>query len=157
MNPVWLSPQARERLETELAELLCHRDVDPQSGDYDDHVVQAWLARRFRIREIHELLSTASASAPPPDDGVAEPGMVLTVRYNGTDDTETFLLGVRAAVGADIEVYSPDSPLGQALLGATPGDVRRYRLPNGQDQQVTLLAAIPLGMHSGARSPFPTG
>lgn len=147
MTHHWLSPRARERLESELADLVSKRDVDPDSGGY---VVDAWLTRRSRIREIHELLSAAGSSAPPPDDGVAEPGMVLTVRYGDAEDTETFLLGVRGVEGDELEVYSPNSPLGQALLGATPGEERRYRLPDGRHQKVTLLAARPLAQSPAA-------
>ena len=147
MTSVWLSPQARERLETELADLMTHSDLD------NDAMVEAWLARKARIREIHDLLSTPERQAAfPPDDGVAEPGMVLTVRYEGSDDTETFLLGVRGAEDTDIEVYSPNSPLGQALLGATPGAHREYQLPDGTRQVVTLTAAVPLGVWMSART-----
>jgi transcription elongation GreA/GreB family factor len=152
MTAVWLSPHARQRLEAELVELMSRHDV---SGDTDDDggVVEAWLARRTRIGEIHELLSNAADGTFPPDDGVAEPGMVLTVRYADSGDTETFLLGVRGAEGSDMEVYSPNSPLGRALLGATPGDHRDYLLPNGREQRVTLVAAVSLGAHLTAPTP----
>lgn len=152
MTAVWLSPHARQRLEAELVELMSRHDV---GGDTDDDggVVEAWLARRTRISEIHELLSNAADGTFPPDDGVAEPGMVLTVRYADTGDTETFLLGVRGAEGSEMEVYSPNSPLGRALLGATPGDHRDYLLPNGREQRVTLVAAVSLGAHLTASAP----
>ena len=147
MNTTWLSPQARQRLEAELADLVAHRDIDTDAEDYDDQVIGAWLSRKARIREIHELLSTAPAMTTfPPDDGVVEPGMVVTVRYGDGDEVETFLLGVRGAEDDGIEVYSPRSPLGQALLGATPGTRREYVLPNGGRQCVTVLAAAPLGV-----------
>lgn len=147
MTTTWLSPQARDRLEAELADLVSHRDIDTEADDYDDQLIAAWLARKARIREIHELLSTAPATTTfPPDDGVVEPGMVVTVRYDGSDEVETFLLGVRRAEDNGIEVYSPHSPLGQALLGATPGADREYLLPNGARQRVTVVAAAPLGI-----------
>lgn len=147
MTSVWLSPQARERLETELADLMAHPELD------NDAEADTWLDRKARIREIHDLLSTPDQQAAfPPDDGVAEPGMVLTVRYEGSDDTETFLLGVRGAEHADVEVYSPNSPLGQALMGATPGTHREYLLPDGARQGVTLTAATSLGVWLSART-----
>ncbi|WP_009949925.1 GreA/GreB family elongation factor [Saccharopolyspora erythraea] len=85
--------------------------------------------RRARIREIQELLHDAVVGEAPPDDGVAEPGMVLTVRFDD-GETETFLLGAR--VGADLNglaVYSPESPLGAAQPGARQGEQRAYSLP----------------------------
>jgi len=151
VTSVWLSPDARTRLEGELTELMSRHDLCADA-DGDGGVVDAWLARRVRIGEIHELLSNASDSIFPPDDGVAEPGMVLTVRYDDTGEIERFLLGVRGAEGFDMEVYSPNSPLGRALVGATAGDQRDYLLPTGRQQRVTLMAAVSLGAHLSART-----
>ncbi|MCE6997143.1 GreA/GreB family elongation factor [Saccharothrix sp. S26] len=144
----WLTPHAHERLRDELAELSRTADTD-ESADQDD---RATLRRRRqdRIREIQHLLANAVVGEDPPDDGIAEPGMVLTVRYDDTGDTETFLLGTRAAEHGDIEVYSPDSPLGTALTGARRGEQRAYRVPAGGTIRVTLLEAVPYGRHPAA-------
>lgn len=145
-DSVWMTPHTRAALEAELAGLL----TVPHAADAEsrtDQVVDAWLARKHRIREIHELLSRAGHTGVPPDDGVAEPGMVLTVRFDDTGDTETFLLGTRGTTDDELEVYTVYSPLGSALLGATPGRQCSYRLPTGRSQRVTLLAAIPFGAH----------
>jgi transcription elongation GreA/GreB family factor len=75
--------------------------------------------------------------------------MVLTVRFDRTGETETFLLGVRDAEYGDVEVYTVTSPLGAALLGARPGDRREYVVPNGQVMAVTLLESVPYGLHVG--------
>jgi transcription elongation factor GreA len=73
--------------------------------------------------------------------------MVLTVAYAGDDDHERFLLATREESGSEgeIEVYSPASPLGKALLGAKEGETREYELPNGRIQKVTLVKAVPYG------------
>ena len=63
--------------------------------DYDDNLVAKYSARQARIRQIQDLLTNAVVGEDPPDDGIAEPGMVLTVRYDDTGEIETFLLGVR--------------------------------------------------------------
>ena len=98
-----------------------------------------------RIRQIQELLRTAQVGVPPADDGVVEPGMVVTISYDGDDeDQETFLLGSREeGVHGSLQVYSPQSPLGQAILGATRGESREYTLPNGRTQKVSVLDAKP--------------
>jgi transcription elongation factor GreA len=98
-----------------------------------------------RIRQIQELLRTAQVGVPPADDGVVEPGMVVTISYDGDDeDQETFLLGSREeGVHGSLQVYSPQSPLGQAILGATRGESREYTLPNGRTQKVSVLDANP--------------
>ncbi|MBW4716792.1 GreA/GreB family elongation factor [Saccharothrix obliqua] len=144
---IWLTPQAHDRLQAELAELLA------LPAPREDEAEPAVLTRRqrdLRIREVRELLAKAIVGEDPPDDGVAEPGMVLTVRFDDTDETETFLLGVRDVEHGDLEVYSPGSPLGTALSGARPGDQRSYPLPNGNTMRVTLLKAVPYGHHSKA-------
>ena len=99
-------------------------------------VQRGWQAR---IQQIHDLLVNAVVGEDPPDDGIAEPGMVLTIRYDDTGDTETFLLSVRGAEYGDIEVYSNQSPLGAAIAGARPGERRSYTLPSGATLTVTLL------------------
>ncbi|HEX7308209.1 GreA/GreB family elongation factor [Lentzea sp.] len=128
---VWLSPQAHHRLRNELTALLARSHRGDQDG--------------ARIRKINELLTNAIVGEDPPDDGVAEPGMVLTVRFDDTGETETFLLGARGAEHGAVEVYSPDSPLGAALLGARRGEQRAYRTPGGTTMSVTLLNAVPYG------------
>lgn len=148
---IWMTPQARAGLEKELADLMA---VPTPAGNDEtertDSVVDAWLARKERIRRIHELLSRADHSTSPADDGIAEPGMVLTVRFDDAGDTETFLLGTRGTADSDLEVYTVNSPMGSALLGAMPGEQRSFQLPNGTAQYVTLLAAKPYGAHQVA-------
>jgi transcription elongation factor GreA len=144
---VWLTPQAGHRLRNELTTLLA-----PARGD-DDSDFASRRDRETRIRQINDLLTHAIVGEDPPDDGVAEPGMVLTVRFDDTGDTETFLLGARGAEHGTIEVCSPDSPLGAAVHGAHRGEQRSYRTPGGATIRVTLLDAVPYGRASegGAR------
>ena len=144
----WLTPHAHQRLRAELAE-LSRTAGDDEPTDQDDRAAIR-RQRQDRIREIQHLLGNAVVGEDPPDDGIAEPGMVLTVRYDDADDTETFLLGARAAEHGDIEVYSPDSPLGTALTGARRGERRTYRVPDGSTIGVTLLDAVPYGRHPAA-------
>ncbi|MGZ8801486.1 MAG: hypothetical protein ACXWZL_02390 [Mycobacterium sp.] len=40
-----------------------------------------------------------------------------------------------------------NSPLGDALAGALPGEQHSYALPSGALQPVTLLSAKPFGAH----------
>jgi transcription elongation factor GreA len=154
----WLSPQAYEQARNELERLLLsHRSgFTPQDGDDD---ADAWARhgwRERRIRHLQELLLNASVGAPPPDDGIAEPGMVLTVRIDDAPETETFLLAGSMPASSDLDVYSPESPIGRALLGAREGDTRTCQLPDGGTISIELLTAtpysqqIPVG-HDGAR------
>ena len=150
---VWMTRRAYIRLQAELAGLRSQPAIEVPDDfmDYDDNVVAAYRARQARIGQIHDLLANAIVGEDPPDDGVAEPGMVLTVRYDDTGDTETFLLGVRGAEDADIEVYSAQSPLGSGIVGARPGEQRTYSIPSKNNVAVTLLDAVPHGLYAHKR------
>lgn len=144
---IWMTPQAHTRLQTELAALRSRPSIEVPDDfmEYDDTLVANHAARQARIRHIQDLLTNSVVGEDPPDDGIAEPGMVLTIRYDDTGEVETFLLGVRGAEDTVIEVYSTKSPLGRAIAGARPGDQRTYSIPSGRDLPVTLLTAVPYG------------
>ena len=146
---VWISPPAYERLQRELGTLRELCAAAAADGDADENAAAVQRAWQIRIQQIHDLLINAVVGKDPPDDGIAEPGMVLTIRYDdGTEDIETFLLGVRGAEYGDTEVYSDQSPLGAAISGARPGEQRTYTLPSDATLTVTLLKAVPYGIHT---------
>ena len=144
---IWISPQAHERLHRELDTLRFLFSAGMADEDTDANATAVRRAWERRIQQLNDLLINAVVGEDPPDDGVAEPGMVVTIRCNTTGDTETFLLGVHGAEYADMPVYSIESPLGAAIAGARPGERRTYRLPNGISLAVTLLKAMPYGLH----------
>jgi transcription elongation factor GreA len=135
---VWLTEETYDRARIELAFLHMERAVGAHRGGSD-------LERRaLRIRQLEELVTAADVGHEPPDDGVAEPGMVLTVRYEADDLTETFLMADREeSASHDLPICSPHSPLAEALCGAKAGDQREYQLPEGETMTVTLVAAVP--------------
>ena len=97
-----------------------------------------------RIRQLTQLLENAVVGTKPADDGIVEPGMVVTVDMFG--DEMVFLLGSREiADGSDLEVYSEKSPLGAAINGKKVGDSASYEAPNGKTIEVTVKAAKPYG------------
>jgi transcription elongation factor GreA len=152
----WLTQEAYGRLKGELDELIANRPVIAaeinarrEEGDLKEnggyHAAREEQGQQeARIRQLQELLRTAQVGTAPASSDVAQPGMVLELRYDGDDDTETVLLGSREEGSrADLEVVSPNSPLGAALLGAHIGDTREYPLPNGGQMKVTLVSAKP--------------
>ena len=59
-------------------------------------------------------------------------------------DTETFLLGSREiASTTDLTVYSPESALGKAILGANNGQTVTYTAPSGADIKATVVEFGP--------------
>jgi len=152
----WLTQDAYNRLKHELDELVENRPViaakindSREEGDLKEnggyHAAREEQGQQeARIRHLQELLRNAKVGEAPANDGLAEPGKVLTVRYDGDDDSEQFLLATREeGAEGELEVYSPESPLGKALLGAKEGETRSYELPNGSTQKVTLVKAVP--------------
>jgi transcription elongation GreA/GreB family factor len=145
---VWISDHAYRCLQEELNDLkmlLDGHSAETSGDDENFHAIQR--ARQARVQQIHELLIHAVVGEDPPDDGVAEPGMVVTVRYEDTDEVETFLLGIRGTKNGELETYSIESPLGQAILGCRPRDRRSYLTPAGSAATVTVLSAVPYGLH----------
>jgi transcription elongation factor GreA len=154
---IWMTRQDSTRLHNELVALRSRRstEVPDDFMDYDANLVDGYSARRARIREIQDLLANAGVSEDADGGRIAEPGMVLTIRYDPTGETETFLLGRRFGKDADVAVYSTLSPLGHAIAGARLGEQRIYCIPNEtRPLLVTLLDAVPYGMHV-AKSPRP--
>jgi transcription elongation factor GreA len=134
----WLTKETYDRARIELALLRMERAMGARRGHSDRE------PRELRIRQLQELIATAAVGHEPPDDGVAEPGMVLTVHYEADDLTETFLMADREeSASNDLPIYSPHSPLGTALCGATAGEQREYLLPSGETMTVTLVNAVP--------------
>jgi transcription elongation factor GreA len=143
----WLTEETYERARIELALLRMERATGAHRGHSDRE------ARELRIRQLQELIATAAVGYEPPDDGVAEPGMVLTVHFEADDLTETFLMADREeSASADLPIYSPHSPLGTALCGATAGEQREYLLPSGETMSVTLVNAVPYGRRRRPRT-----
>ncbi|HEX5542117.1 MAG TPA: transcription elongation factor GreA [Micromonospora sp.] len=152
----WLTQDAYDRLQAELNELINARPVIAaeinarrEEGDLREnggyHAAREEQSKQeARIRQLQELLRNARVGAAPTSDGVA-PGTVVTIYFDDDpEDTDTFLLGSREiASTTDLTVYSPESALGQAILGATSGQTVTYTAPSGADIKVTVVSFEP--------------
>jgi len=152
----WLTQDAHDRLSRELDELIAHRpvlarEINARREEGDLRENGGYQAAREeqgkqegRIRQLQELLRVAQVGETPVSDGVAGPGMVVEVRFEGDDDVETFLIGSREETEtAGVQVYSAASPLGRALTGAAEGSTVEYETPTGRTMKVTLVSARP--------------
>ena len=150
MTEVWLTQEAHDRLKAERPIIAAEINARREEGDLKEnggyHAARDEQAKQEgRIRQLQELMRNAQVGVAPKDDGIVEPGMVVTVAYSeDEEDRETFLVGSREeGVHGDLPVYSPQSPLGAAILGGKTGDSREYLLPNGSLQKVTIVKAKP--------------
>ena len=151
----WLTQETYDRLSAELedakgprrADIVAKIEAAREEGDLKEnggyHAAKDEQGKlEARIRQLTQLLRDAKVGEAPTSAGVAGPGMVVEVTYEGDDETERFLIGSREDK-ADIPVYSANSPLGLALTGAKVGDTVSYTLPNGRSMTVELLSAEP--------------
>ena len=129
---IWLTPRAHAAHVAELEELT--RSAAPAP------------AAEVRILELKAVLRRAEVGDKP-DDGLVEPGMTVTVSFDGDAQPATFLLAQRGLVTTDpdieMDVYPPTSPLGIAITGKFPGDAFAYETPSGGTVGGRILAAEP--------------
>jgi transcription elongation factor GreA len=86
-----------------------------------------------RIRQLQATLKTAEVVDKKGGiQQTVEAGMVVTIRYEGDDDVERFFVGSIEERPEDVEVVSPGSPLGKALIGRGKGDEVEYEAPGGK-------------------------
>ncbi|HLX87799.1 MAG TPA: transcription elongation factor GreA [Acidimicrobiales bacterium] len=135
-----------ERLQAELEDLTTRGRVEiaraieaaralgdlSENGDY--HAAKDTQGKmEARIRQLQATLKHAvvvdgtEAEAP----GTVATGSVVAVRYEGDTDVERFLVGSIEERHDELNVVSPGSPLGQALLGKGAGEVVQYEAPGG--------------------------
>jgi transcription elongation factor GreA len=160
-NVAWLTQEAFDQVKAELDQMMTvgrpeiakRIELARAEGDLSEnggyHAAKEEQGKQEgRIRQLQDLLHRAKVGERPADDGVVEPGMVVTVRFVGDSDTETFLLGSREMASMDSgvthEVYSPNSPLGRAIAGHVAGDVVAYETPTGRSIEVEVIDAKPL-------------
>ena len=154
---VWLTQSAHDRLKAELDQLVANRPAMAkeindrrEEGDLKEnggyHAAREEQGKQEgRIRQLTDLLRKARVGEPPATATNAALGTVITIAFDGDeDDTEKFLLGSREIAGTtDLTVYSPESALGEAIVGAAPGDTVTYQAPNGREISVKVLGVEP--------------
>ena len=91
-----------------------------------------------RIRQLKQMLENAQIGTPPSEIGVITIGHVVTVEFSDGEKEKFWLVSREEAQHATIDVYSPDSPLGKAVLGKKQGDQSSFALPNGKEISITI-------------------
>ena len=153
----WLTQQTFDRLHAELeerrgplrAEIVERISAARDEGDLKENggyhaAKDEQGTNEARIRQLEEMLSGATTE-PASDDQTVTAGKVVSYRYDGDDDEESFLLGAReiAEDHTTIEVYSPESPLGAAMLGHKAGETVDFEQPNGRTAKIAIVSATP--------------
>lgn len=159
---IWLTQDAYDKLQSELeqlsgpgradvtARIAAARDEGDlrENGGY--HAAREQQGQQeARIRQLTDMLRRAEVGDAPANVDEVAPGTLVTIAFDGDEsDTDTFLLGSREVLGlddVDTNVYSPQSPLGSAILGKSTGDEATYEAPNGKKINVTVVKVAPYG------------
>ena len=155
---VWLTQDAYDKLTSELEdlkgpvrqEIIGRISAARDEGDLKEnggyHAAREEQGKlEGRIRQLEAMLEKAQVGESPADDGTVSPGMKVTYKFDGDDDdeAESFLLGAREIEPEGLTVYSPQSPLGAAIVDAKKGDTVEYEAPNGKKLKVVVLDAKP--------------
>jgi transcription elongation factor GreA len=155
---VWLTQEAYDKLKMELnylsgpgraavsAKIAAAREEGDLSENGGYHAAREEQAHQeARIRQLTHMLNQAQVGDAPANTDEVAPGTRVTIAFDGDEsDTDTFLLGSRELLGLDnsvdsTNVYSPQSPLGSAILGKRTGDAVSYVAPNGHMIKVTVV------------------
>ena len=149
-DATWLTQEAYDRLANELEHLLTVARADiakriqeaREEGDLKEnggyHAAKEEQGKiESRINRLEEILATAQVGEAPKAHGIVQQGLVISVELNGSE--KKFLLGSAEIDDEDIEVYSPDSPIGSAIMGKKIGEQLDVYLPNGKTIQVKIL------------------
>jgi transcription elongation factor GreA len=159
---VWLTQDAYDKLRSELdqlsgpgraevtAKIAAARDEGDlrENGGY--HAAREQQGQQeARIRQLQDMLRRAEVGEAPIEVDAVAPGTQVTIAFDGDEsDTDTFVLGSRELLGLDdvvetTNVYSPQSPLGAAILGKKKGDKASYEAPNGKSINVIIIDVAP--------------
>jgi len=129
-----LEDERRDTL-TELTPAGMGDDAD-RATNVDAHVRLAMIERR--IADVEAELADAERTHRPNTDGTASVGDIVTVDFG--DGPEEYLLGSVEQAGPGVDVITPGSPLGRALLGAARGAQVTYEPRPHRAATATLLA-----------------
>ena len=158
VDTIWLTQEAFDAASAELehlkgagraavsAKIARARDEGDLSENAGYHAAREEQGQQeLRIRQLEFMLRHAEVGETPVGDAdQVSPGCKVTIYYDDDpDDTDTFLLGSREVLATDDSVehsvYSPQSPLGSAVLGAKVGEEVRYTAPNGKELMVVII------------------
>ncbi len=151
-SPTWLTQEAYDRLKAELDNLLnveraaiakkiqdAREEGDlKENGGYHAAKDQQGIIEA-RIARLNQILANSVIGESGESSDTVSQGMVITIELNGK--RVEFLRGsAEMAEDTDLTVYSPDSPMGNAIIGAKIGESVSYTAPTGKELTVKIVA-----------------
>ena len=153
MESTQLSQEAYDRLYAELDDLRTRGRIEvaakierarelgdlSENGDY--HAAKDQQGHmEGRIRQLQSILEHAEV-VDEVDDGVVGIGSIVTLVFEGDDDdmAERYRVDTVEERRSGLDVVTPGSPMGEALVGATEGTTVGYAAPTGAEIRVKIL------------------
>ena len=138
----YISGEGREIISKRIGQAREEGDLSENAGYHAAREEQG--QNELRIRQLKTILENAEVGEAGQGNDEVRPGSTVTIAYDGDpDDTDTFLLGSRELLSlddsVDTSVYSPQSPVGSAVLGHKVGDEVTYEAPNGREISITII------------------
>lgn len=130
-----LEGEGRQRVIDAISTARSHGDLS-ENAEYHAAREQQGM-QEARIRQLRQMIENAEIVEASDDDTVG-PGKLVTLRYEGDDGTETYLIGLREEKGGEHDVVTPESPLGLVLMGKTTGETVVTTAPAG-DVKVEII------------------
>jgi transcription elongation factor GreA len=153
MTQTHLSQETFDRLSSELQQLTtvgrtqiaqaieAARNLGDLSENGDYHAAKDEQGRmEGRIRQLQAMLENVQIVEEDGPSDAIRPGAIVSLRYEGDDEVEQYLLGSIEERREGIEIISTSSPLGVVLLGgAKKGDTVTYETPTGATIRVEII------------------
>jgi transcription elongation factor GreA len=124
----YLEGEGRQKVIDAISAARSHGDLS-ENAEYHAAREQQGM-QEARLRQVVQMLENVEIIEAE-DDGVIAPGKLVTIKHRGDDEAETYLLGLREERG-EYDVLTPDSPLGQALVGRGAGEIVTAQVPAGE-------------------------
>jgi transcription elongation factor GreA len=141
----YLTPEGKEAIERELAELIevqrpniaqklkeavAQGDLKENADYHDAKEKQGFI--EGRIAELEVTLRRAVIIEKSELNGMVQIGNTVTIREDGTQEDETYMIVGSAEANAAEGKISNESPIGRALLGKKKGDKIKVETPDGK-------------------------
>ncbi len=126
----YLTTVKRREIAEQIREAKAMGDISENAGYDEAKNAQGFL--EGEIAEIEWKLKHAVIIEEEPSDGVIKLGSKVTVRVEGEDEEETYVIVGSAEADPFSGRISNESPVGSALMGRSVGDTVEVETPGGR-------------------------
>lgn len=144
-DKMYLTPEGKEELQRELDKLVNERRPElalklkeavaqgdlKENADYHDAKEQQAFVEG-RIQYLENILRSSVLISNDGTNDVVRIGAEVTIREDGSDDNETYMIVGAAEANPSDGKISHESPIGKALIDRKKGDKIRVSTPSGE-------------------------